>query len=154
MNGPALVELVTKLYVAAGREAAEVEFAVYADALTAVPDDLGLAAGAEIIQDYDLADPRRRPSPSLVLTVCGQIARRQRDERSRSRALVESTGPPVQREEAIRWIGRIRTEHTLGHAAPKGRGVRHVSSWLPDSCPSPPVPSGDAQSTGGDEAAQ
>lgn len=65
MTATTVVEVVTRLYAAAGaRIATDVDFEVYADALDDIDDALAKAAAVELVRDLDLA--ATRPSPGML----------------------------------------------------------------------------------------
>lgn len=107
MTPDAIEALVIRLYAASGgREAVDVDFEVYADALENVPDDVGTEAGKYLTCTVDLVT--HRPSPAMVRDQAQAIMRRRDMERP---AIEEATGPPASREASLEWVRRIKAAH-------------------------------------------
>ncbi len=110
MTHSAIVRLVIKLYAAAGaREATDVDFEVYAEALDDMTDERGEAAGLALIRNIDLA--KNRPSPGAVRAAAQEIAQRESLRRMNDqRALSWTTEPPLSSAEGIAWVEQIRQQ--------------------------------------------
>lgn len=107
MTPGAIEALVVRLYAASGgREAMDVDFEVYADALDLIPDAVGEEAGRYLTKTVDLV--QHRSSPGMVRAQAQVILQRRRDAVS---AIPEATGTPVSREESLEWVRKIREEH-------------------------------------------
>lgn len=120
MSPGAIERLVTKLYAAAGaREATDVDFEVYHEALEDVSDDRGMQACRELIKGVDLVT--HKPSPALVIETARHIANREYLNRCETHGLPEATGEPVAPREAQEWIATLRAK-TRGGGEPQSIG--------------------------------
>lgn len=125
MTDEGIFKLVTSLYSAAGgREATDVDFAVYAEALDDLSDEAGLAAGRALCRGVDLVT--RKPSPALVRDTAAELANREYLRHSVEMGLPEATGEPVAAPEALAWIARIRQSKTR-----RGGQPQHIGESLP-----------------------
>lgn len=121
MTPNAIVRLVTKLYAAAGaREATDVDFEVYAEALEDIADGRGEAAGRELIRNVDLV--KNRPSPGAVRAVAEQIAEREGRNQRTDLALTESTERQLSSPEALAWLAKIRSQQLRRGGDPRPIG--------------------------------
>ena len=109
-----LVEVVTRLYTAAGRRYAEADLVVYAEALAQADGALVVEASKRIVAKVDLGI--RPPSPRLLLE---WVAVLEAEERARRPAIPSATGPVTTADKARQEIADARGRL---HAAPAGDG--------------------------------
>ena len=127
MTHNAIVRLVTKLYAASGaREATDVDFEVYAEALDDMSDERGEAAGRALIRDVDLV--MHRPSPGAVRQMAKEIA--DYEWNNRRPAPLPELGEPIERPlssaEGLAWVARVREQKLR-----RGGDPRPVGESLP-----------------------
>lgn len=98
-----IVEVVTRLYTAAGRRYAEADLAVYAEALADKDGALAVEASKRVVAKVDLGV--RPPTPRLLREWIGVL---EAEYRARRPAIPSATGPLIAPEKGRALIAQAR----------------------------------------------
>lgn len=103
MRDETLVDVVTRLMVASGREAAEIDYTIWREALADLDDALAVQASKELVAEIDLV--LHRPSPAMVR---GQVRAIRARQTATLPGIPAETSRVASEETNLAWVAEIR----------------------------------------------